>query len=631
MGKKQKQQHRLGGGSDHVQDRRIQPPLGRGKGGTTQQAQQPLLQQPQQQPQENEQQQQQQNQQQQNQQQQHTPSKQYLPESFLRSIEKWFRAEQQGIVWVLGCVMLGCLFGFGIGSGWLTGASTSSGVALWRVELGERIRSSLWYQLLFLLAWNGSSSSPSHHGSSNHALGSLHPNHPRIYAVLREAIVREINGYVHPDLGIMTPAPCGAPRGLGMVRDSYQKCQSKCFPGVAKEKMDLRRNQQQKLLRDPENQTLWLPPIPDHAVYKQEEVLVRVPLAFQMTRAVALETIMPRLPGDVLRKANLHELDDAALLVLLLAHERGVGRHSRWLPYIASLPQEPTCGYSPNSRQSILMAMKVLQEELGVDTYGWKGELSRAHKHAARIAHGLAKDYGAHIQTPEGMTPVQNMEWALCQVTSRATGGSELYGALRMVPLMDIINHDAAAGGFVELSGKERLGTYLYHLCKDLLQVAHPHHVDWQPPIAHGDFIEATEDDAGTFVVRSLRHGRRKALKKGQELLVNYNVPHYSPLDWFVSLGFVPPERQSQWVKIDAALPRVRQDAYGVSSTDSVPTTQQWEETYGLQLLTEYKEQQKRKKQGYTTPSTAPATGSAGGDSNTPATTTSANAESISI
>lgn len=41
---------------------------------------------------------------------------------------------------------------------------------------------------------------------------------------------------------------------------------------------------------------------------------------------------------------------------------------------------------------------------------------------------------------------------------------------------------------------------------------------------------------------------------------MNYNVPGYSPLDWFVSLGFVPPERWGQWTKIDAALPRVRQN-----------------------------------------------------------------------
>jgi hypothetical protein len=55
-----------------------------------------------------------------------------------------------------------------------------------------------------------------------------------------------------------------------------------------------------------------------------------------------------------------------------------------------------------------------------------------------------------------------------------------------------------------------------------------------------------------------------------QELLVNYNVPYYTPLDWFVSAGFVPRERWGAWVKRDAVLPQVRRDgsfafAYGGS------------------------------------------------------------------
>jgi len=127
--------------------------------------------------------------------------------------------------------------------------------------------------------------------------------------------------------------------------------------------------------------------------------------------------------------------------------------------------------------------------------------------------------------------------------------------------------------------------------------------------IEHGGFVDATEeDDAGTFVVRSLRHGRRKALKKGQELLVNYNIPHYSPLDWFISLGFVPPERQSQWQKIDATLPRVRQDSYGEGGASNAPTEQRWNEEYGPELLAKYKEHQKKKKQRHKASTSADST-----------------------
>jgi hypothetical protein len=217
-----------------------------------------------------------------------------------------------------------------------------------------------------------------------------------------------------------------------------------------------------------------------------------------------------------------------------LAHERGVGKYSRWIPYIASLPLEPSCGYSKKLRPYLLDSIHALQEEVQLDVTGWSIELLKAGQYAEKIAAGLAKDYGSFLRHPKGMSAVDNIQWALCQVASRATAGSQHHGSLRLVPLMDMINHDANAGGFVELTGEENL--------------------------EQGDFIDATEQDSGTFVVRSLRHGRRKALKVGQELLVNYNVPHYSALDWFVSLGFVPPERWNQWQKMDAALPRVRRD-----------------------------------------------------------------------
>ena len=55
------------------------------------------------------------------------------------------------------------------------------------------------------------------------------------------------------------------------------------------------------------------------------------------------------------------------------------------------------------------------------------------------------------------MSAEENIAWALCQVASRATGGTQKYGALRMIPLLDIVNHDVDAGGFVELTGEERL------------------------------------------------------------------------------------------------------------------------------------------------------------------------------
>jgi len=259
--------------------------------------------------------------------------------------------------------------------------------------------------------------------------------------------------------------------------------------------------------------------------YRQEEILIKVPLSFQMTRRVAIATLMDLLPAEVHQRSPLHELDDAALLVLLLAHERGLGKKSKFYPYIATLPLTPSCGYSPAMREEALQTIHVMGLELGLDVVGWPLEVGKASERALLISEGLMKDYGAYIQNIEGTFMLSTIQWALCQVASRATAGSDLHGALRLVPMVDMVNHDVDAGGFIELTGNERL--------------------------ANGALLDATEDDAGAFVVRSTRHGRRRPLKKGQEILVNYNVPSYSALDWFLSLGFVPPERAVKWQKTE--------------------------------------------------------------------------------
>jgi hypothetical protein len=464
-----------------------------------------------------------------------------------RSSYQWCLQERQGIIWVIGCALLGSLFGFGIGSGWLTGEGNKQPNA-WRIALGVRIRSTTSYQVLTFqnTAWDPyyqgrffshqmKSDNPRSHPVVSVDPQTLRsdPSHPTVYAVLREAVVREKGGFVHPDLGILSPAPSGAARGLGMVRNDYHLCQTTCVPGIAEEKRYAKLNNQTSV----------------DSKYMQEEVLIKAPLAFQMTRSVALDTLLPKISGEAQQRANLHELDDAPLLALLLAHERGVGKYSRWLPYIASLPLEPSCGYSKNLRPYLLDSINALREELGLDVSGWPGELLKATQYAERITNALVKDYGSFLQHPTDLSAQENIEWALCQVASRGIAGSQKHGSLRLIPLVDIINHDANAGGFVELTGKERL--------------------------QNDDFIDApAEEDSGAFVVRSLRHGRRKALKVGQELLVNYNVPHYSPLDWFVSLGFVPPERWGKWQKIESALPRIRRDGpFGNANSETSGAT----------------------------------------------------------
>jgi len=182
----------------------------------------------------------------------------------------------------------------------------------------------------------------------------------------------------------------------------------------------------------------------------------------------------------------------------------------------------------------MLDLIRALDHEVGLDVQGWPLELQKASNNADMITEGLNKDYGSYLENPEGISSLENIEWALCQVASRGMAGNERFGALRLIPMVDQINHSPHAGGFTELSGKERM--------------------------KNGDAVDATEDDAGTFIVRSLRHSRRKPLKKGQELLANYNVPYYTSLDWLISLGFVPSERWINWQKLDPVMERIRDD-----------------------------------------------------------------------
>jgi len=388
-------------------------------------------------------------------------------------------------------------------------------------------------------------------------------SHPLAFAILREAIMRDDGGFVHPDLGLLIPAPSGATRGIGMVRDNYNMCQTRCLPGTENEKL---RAKSTDALAERQGTTASTSPTTDATVdptrpafweismsqlatkehikdaidgqqsaeeiYRQEEILIKVPLSYQMTRKLALSTLTPLIPAKVNQRAPLQELDDAAQLVLLLAHERGRGLNSKFLPYIKTLPISPSCGYSPVIRSQVLETISLMGIELDMDVNGWPAEITRAGDRAQMIADGLTKDYGSYISIPKGDKAFAVIQWALCQVASRATAGNEYFGALRLVPMIDMINHDVNAGGFTELAGHERR--------------------------VGGDGVNIGPSEKGAFYVRSLRHGRRKPLKRGQELLANYNVPNYGPLDWYVSLGFVPPERMGRWQKVDAHFKKAR-------------------------------------------------------------------------
>jgi hypothetical protein len=401
-------------------------------------------------------------------------------------------------------------------------------------------------------------------GTTTNSNAIVDPHSPRaiLFAVLREAIVREPGGYVHPDLGILQPAPSGAIRGIGMVRNTYHQCQTDCFPSGDREIMEQRRKKRRKATTTNNignnNTTSTTSTLPR---YQQQDILIRVPLSYQMNRKVAIEAIVPLLPSAD-KAANLADLDDPTLLVLLLAHERSKKRYSRWYPYIASLPPQPSCGYWRESRDAMLQSLAAYRARFDkIDMDGWEDELYKATEYGETIVRQLAAEYGPYLfkDTKDNHRIYRRIAWALCHVASRATAAYGDHGSLRLIPMLDLINHDLTAGGFLELTGKET--------------------------VENGDSLDARLDEEGTFIVRSLRHGRRKPLKVGQELLVNYNVPNYSPLDWFISMGYVPPERRSPWLKIDPVLPQLRNE-HGQSlfkgganhdndsSSSSIPTEQ---------------------------------------------------------
>jgi len=450
-------------------------------------------------------------------------SPQEPPQEVTISLREFLARDPRGFNWVVGCLLLGIFLGFIAGTGWL---ESSTSVKPWRVTFGKRVRASATYQLLTL---DDKVLSDMRQSLSDWAMNlereyeidryAKNPAHSRVFAVLREAIIREKGGFVHQDLGFLSPAPCGAARGIGMVREAYDDCQRKCLPGLANEKQ---RVKQERASFELQNLSY---PIPEDSIFHQEEVLIKVPLSFQMTRSVALQTLLPLIPDDVQRSKGILELDDAALLAVLIAHEKGVGRYSKWVAYLATLPKEPSCGYSRRLRPFMLDAMAAYRDELGVQTHGWAEELLRATKHADNIVIALNASFGEYIETPADTTSEETIRWALCHVASRATAGSEKHGHLRMIPLLDLINHDEHAGMFEELTGEEQMD--------------------------HGSFIDAVENDSGAFVVRSMRYGRLKPLSMYQELMINYNAPSYTPLDWFVTSGFVPPEKRTPWRRMD--------------------------------------------------------------------------------
>ena len=285
----------------------------------------------------------------------------------------------------------------------------------------------------------------------------------KAFAALVKA-VRSQGGYVHPSIDIVSPAPeSGAPRGIAIVK---------------------------KVTRQN---------------YDEEDILIKVPYSYQMSRELAYDTLLSVIPEEVLIELPLVDLDDAALLVLLLSHEYGLGKKSKFNAYIRTLPmQGGGCGWAQ------VDDLRHLPNGVDVD------DLERATMYAHRVANGMAKDYGAYLAKSSWPKewkedPSQALLWALCIVNSRATaaytnpGRMDSPTGVRLVPIADMANHFSKAGNFTELS---------------------------EP-----------SNDIGAFVVQSVwKCGTSRDIRVGNEITVNYNLKHFGAIDWFLSLGFIPPE-----------------------------------------------------------------------------------------
>lgn len=305
----------------------------------------------------------------------------------------------------------------------------------------------------------------------------------KIFEALRKAIEKS-GGYVDRRLGLLSPAPCGAPRGLGIVSSKKKK----------------------------EGET--------------SDVLFKVPIEYQLTRQLALSTLTPLIPPNVLQALPLDELDDAALLVLLLAHEKGLGKKSRFKAYIDTLSNSVDgsgCGWASEGAHDFRKLPREVEPE----------DVEAGLAYAHRVSTGMASDYGEYLAKSAWPKDWQGetsnaLLWGLCTVSSRGTAANQIPGdseggtGIRLVPLADMANHDLLSAGFIELSGVER--------------------------VANGGFVDASSSDAGSFVIRSVwgADWKTKELDVGDEITVNYNLPYYGAVDWYMSLGFVPAEVSEQ-------------------------------------------------------------------------------------
>lgn len=237
--------------------------------------------------------------------------------------------------------------------------------------------------------------------------------------------------------------------------------------------------------------------------------LVVVPDSLEMNGERARLSLEERLPDSA---RSLNGLDSLGLIVLWLAAEWQRKDSSFWRPYLETLPSKADCSWAKSEEERRASVVGL------VSATAWLSEARLAAAYSNRVASGMESDYGEYLDINRA-----SLEWALAMVSSRSMGG--VSGAI--VPVLDLVNHDHTASAFTsfdaaQFNAEVRL---LGDSSEQLERLAHA--VDG-PDWALWSF------EADNYTPRPL--------DGGDEVMANYICPDYDALDWWLHVGFIPPE-----------------------------------------------------------------------------------------
>jgi len=217
--------------------------------------------------------------------------------------------------------------------------------------------------------------------------------------------------------------------------------------------------------------------------------LIAIPDSLRMNAAVSQLRLTPII--NLLELPPLTKFSDSIQTSLLLAFEKQKGSGSFWAPYIATLPESPSCAWQlPENELRIEIVLLPSHIKDSNDCLQKAKLLALGYRQEIEE---VLEDYGDAL----GLG-FDDLEWALGHVHSRAYGDDS-----SLIPVVDLLNHHAAA----------------------------------MPPLGM-----TSDDSIPMTYIGSFYYGRLRSLKQGDELFINYCFSKdMSPLTIFLDFGFLPP------------------------------------------------------------------------------------------